>query len=1022
MAEALNIIPLDVLPLPLNLEEVQWKQYLFYMIAYCDTFHDFAKERKLEGEGRSVSSSDIPNRVTFVQELIEKMDTSIPFNSYLPIINSFKSGTFENNVYSAFTRLLNNPLINSISNETIKANIKAYLPSIFSVSANEELIQQDMNERAFQTPGQIPPINTKIIELYMPAVVYGDTTKDNFISFLKGAYPECLDGEILKIVEDTASFPRNIFTTKLDNFKKIITTQTKWDPAGLSSFESRNNQIANETVSAPSFRSTEPSTSSRDSFTSKSAYFNQATNTLIYPGGNYTITKAGPSVNHLFMHMALEGNNVSPQLKEKFKQMIRAAKKDSKKNMVLPLDPNAGTDVGKDVRLRRLTSSKRSGDYENIHSAIQAKALMFTGDEPAFTYGVLNKCPIVFHSCSVSGHHFKLYIPPPADPEVAARAMEERTLLQAVLKAAELQKFFGITDIFYRSFFKNLKDAVFSSSEITVHGNLEAGRFLQIYMSRIIHNLKEDGLDAKWFRDGFRQVSGSSIAELANYSEIDTKALQAGRFNDKLKEKLASIGLPELERRNASLEEDLVFLRRDIPLKFHRTLTHINAVDSTLFKPNTLGQPFLKNGSKGYKLEPGSMFPQYKHIEGNIGGIAKLLNLNAKLTNQALIMKNKATINSVFRELNYSDGEPTVEKANEYREYAIEYIDTWLVTEGGKLEIRRASTKRMRNNILNKVNNTRRKARYTRNLDNKYKTIHDTISKLNPSKMPFKISPQDYADMLVYRLVINDVILEIMPNEPVIYQEETNMIINDPIEIQDGGAPMSDNMKSYCIDLYGNHIEPFFRKHLEGSTGSANDMLVSVLRSVVGGTFIQDVELLLNEIGGSPEFPGDVNIDLYETMKTNAIIALDGIFNRLNVSYNDPEKILKIRENQTAGIMFNDIGAILTKYSGASKISDTFFPDMNTIINYLNTLFMDANGIAVTRKVAEDALNKLPDEPTYANKDILQNYVKYALNDYLEVEILGVPPTSVGGFVERAISRQRRRRNGSPRRKSLKNR
>jgi hypothetical protein len=1007
MAESPNVIALDVLPLPLNVEEAQWKQYLFYMIAYCDTFHDFAKERKLEGEGRSVSKNDIPNRVAFVQELIEKMDSSIPFNTYLPIINSFRSGTFENNVYSAFTRLLNNPLINAISDDVIREKIRAYLPSIFSVSANEELIQQDMDERSFQILGKIPDVNAKIIELYMPAVVYRPDTQDNLISFLKRTYNECVykDTNILKIVEDTASFPRNIFTTKLDNFRKIITTQTRWDPAGISSFEYI--EEAKEIVSAPSFRSTEPSTSPIDKFTSRSAYFDQADNTLTYPRAKYKITKAGPSVNHLFMHMALEGSKVSPQLKEKFKQMIRAAKKDSKKNMVLPSEANAGTDVEKELRLRTLTSSKRSGDYENIHSAIQAKALMFTGDEPAFTYGVLNKCPIVFHSYSVSGHHFKFYIPPPTNPEVAARAMEERSIMQDILKAAELQKFFGGADTFYKKFLNNLKKAVFSSPNIRICNNVEVGRVLQVYLS------KELGLDTEFFEDLvkaraiFKSLGDIQLAALDN---IDISILQNGTITKEIKVKLREI--PGLKEKNLLLEAKLSEVRKYIPLKFHQTLTNIKPLDSTLFKANTAGLPFLVNGDNKYKLDPGGMFPHYKNLESNLGGIAKLLSTNEKITNANLKRKNNNMIEGALEYLGI-DGIPDAEISAKSTEIANGLIDKWLESniQGGRI-IQMPVTRRSYKNKLYNVNVTRK---LTRNkVDNKYVTLHKAISSLDRSKIPFKLSPQEYADMLVYRIVINDVILEIMPSEPVKYEE-------GKIESQEGGAPMSDDMTSYCIDLFENHIEPFFRKHLEGSTESTDNMLVSVLRSVVGGTFIQDVELLLNEIGGSPEFPGDVNNRSYEGMKTIALMGLNGLFNKLNRSYNDPNQILKVNERHW-GVLLNDVKIVLDYYLTRHTITGRFFDDMNKVITYLNNLFIEPPGIAVTRKVAEDALNKLPDEPTYANKDILQNYVKYALNDYLEVEILGVPPASVGGFVERAISRQRRRRNGSPRRKSLKNR
>jgi hypothetical protein len=1070
MAEVvpLDLVKLDVLPLPAIPAEIAWKQYLFYMIAYCDTFHDFAKERKLEGEGRSVSKTDIPDRVGFVMNLINKMDSSIPFNTYLPIINSFRAGTFENNTYAAFTRLLKNPLMNAISDPTIQANIKAYLPTVFSTPANEELLQQDMNERSFQTA--VPPINSKVIELYMPAVVYGDTTQDNFISFLKTAYGECLDVDgTLKFVEDTASFPRNIFTTKLANFKKIITTQTRWDPAGLSKFEAAT-QVAVANVSAPSFRSTQMSTSLQTTFTAESAYFRQATNEIIYPGAKIPITKAGPSVNHLFMHMALEGDDVSAQLKEKFKVMIRAAKNDSKKNMVLPLDATAGTAAAQDVRLRRLTSSKRSGDYENIHSAIHAKALMFTGDEPAFTYAVLNKCPIVFHSCSATGHHFKFYIPPPTDPAAAAAQAATRAVVAAVLKASELQKFFGGADEFYKSFLSNLKEAVFEGMGYggKVCGSQEAADLLQGYLVRELEKDKEFFNDLVAARTIFRNFGGIALADL---KLVDIQKLQSGGITKAITDKLSAI--PDLEARNAQLESKLADVRKYIPLKFHQTGDKINAVNGTLFKPNTSGTPFLVLGIKEnelkpgwifkeYKLEPGALFPHFKNMEGNIGGIAKLLNINAKLTNETLKRKNLNAIQGALESLGL-EKMPDAEDDSDAIAEAIDNIDRWLAspTAGGYMEVnvplvKRAVTKRKRNNVPYKLNTTMKRYRnmptkvlYVNKVEtpkNKYLELHTKIASLDASKIPFKLTPQEYADMIVYRLIINDAILEVTP-EPEPPEVESNVNMTDPTELQAGGAKMSDAMLSYCMDLFMNHVEPFYRKHIEGVDTSASSSLVSVLRSVVAGSFIQDVELLLNEISSSPEFPSDPNSALYEAMKTTAANNLNAIFNLLDKSYNDARLKVSINEQHKAGsASFKDISDIMNTYSNHlseinnDKAINSFYDNMNKITTFIKESIIESGPVTKTRGEAQAELDALPDaDRTIADKDILQNYVKYALNDYLEVEILGVPTvapaaivapaaeeptTPVGGPVakkggSRSRERKLKHKRGSPRRRSL---
>lgn len=987
----------DSLPLPLNEEDGsrEWKQYLFYMIAYSDTFHDFSKERKLEGEGRSVSKEDIPNRVDFTLKLISKMDDSFPFSSiYYPIINSFRMGTFENNTYAAFTRILNNPLYNSIDEPAIKNGIQSYLPTVFSLPENEEIKVQDMNEKVFQTAGGIPDINSSVIELYMPAVVYTDTTQDNFINFLKVAYSDCLDGAVIKFVEDTASFPRNIFTTKLGEFKKIITSQTKWDPAGLSKFNGLSD-VSKSTVSAPSFLSLYKYSGGKGGFNYQSAYFKQAEDIIVYPGYSSKITKCGPSVNHLFMHMALEGDDISGQLKEKFKIMIKAAKKDSKNNLVLALEVGAGKPELQDERLRKLTSSKRSGDYENIHSAMNRDALMFTGDEPAFTYGVLNKCPIIFHSSSATGHHFKLYIPPPRNPEIAKAAAEERALISEVLKAAELQKFFGGTDVFYKSYLINIQKAVFSSDNISVGTRKDVGRLLQVYMA---NELK---LDTDFFnelvrsRQTFKELGAPPMAGL---DRVDIKALQAGEFDTKLKNKLRSLGLEKLKESNSKLEPNLANVRKYIPLKFHQKLGSINMVEATLFKDNERGLPFLVNGAEKYKLEPGAMFPHYKDMEGNIGGIAKLLSMNEKTTNNILKQRNINTINGALEYMGITEI-PSAAEAAAAVKYANDLINPWLATNGGS---------------------NKNKTRKVKKSSNKYLDLHKKILLVHPSKIPFKLTPKEYADMILYRYIINDVILEITPIEPTNPEVENNVGTNEPTELQDGGAVFTDEMKSYCIDLFNCHIEPFFRKHLENSPDSSGFTL-SVLNSVVGGTFIQDIEMLLNEISGSPEFIGDSNSELYEGMKTIAATTLDGIFNKLERSYTDPKKILKINE-RIEGTSFDTIKKLLEYYVTTPIIIDRFFDDMNNIIGYLGNLFLETPGVAIEREAAEPAMFKADDNDIKA----LQHYVKYALNDYIDVEIIGVhkdttgsrdPSVKGGSFQLRG--RQRRRRNGSPRRKSL---
>ena len=601
--------------------ETAWKQHLFYLIAYCDTYHDFAKERKSEGKGRSVTKDGIVDRIEFVKEIIRTMNPEFNCESYLTEILKFKSGTFENCMFSSFTKLLNNNLINVI--DPVKRDlIYAHLRDVFSVGPDQELTIQTMNESAF-TGGVPMNLKTNIIDITMSSVVYSDSTKDTVIRFLKEKYPSCLsdDGK-LRIVEDAAYFPRSLFIGKInDNFIKIITTQTKWDPAGLSlsGFE-RANVSASDIVSAPSFRALYKNTAGADVFNANSAYFNQATDKIHYSNKEFTITKPGPSVNHLFMHMALEGESVSVALKVKYKTMILDSRIDSKKNMVLKILDGAGAAAGKDTRLRELTSSKRSGDYENIHSAIRSKSFMITGDEPAFIYAILNKCPAMFHSISGVSHRMRLYIPEMGTEEERAARREEDKLQAMILESAQLYTIFGATDSIYKGFLTNLKNVIFRK-EIEVLNNKESGLILQNYFLNELkskEDLFKNLIQARKIFELFHPYK--ALKEMENLTEKQVKSLieHLSDIDGDIGEQIVLGNLDNIKERNDLLNTKLSEVLIDIPKKFRNDADKIVLLDPLLFKRNTVGLPFViirnAGGIETYKIDPGSLFPHYKNV------------------------------------------------------------------------------------------------------------------------------------------------------------------------------------------------------------------------------------------------------------------------------------------------------------------------------------------------------------------------------------------------------------------------
>jgi len=1025
-----QVIPLDVLPLPMNKEETAWKQYLFYLIAYCDTYHDFAKERKAEGKGRSVNKDGIKDRVGFVKEIIRTMDPEFDFESYLTEILKFKSGTFENCMFSSFTKLLNNPLIDKID-VSKRDLIYAHLRDVFSTGPDQEITIQTMNDVAFTSGAPIIDVKTNIIDITMSAVVYSEATKDRLIGFLKEKYPSCLsdDGK-LRIVEDAAYFPRSLFIGKIDeNFIKIITTQTKWDPAGLSlsGFENTNVK-ASDLVSAPSFRALYKNTAGAEVFTADSAYFNQATDKIHYSNKEFTVTKPGPSVNHLFMHMALEAGTASPALKDKYKTMILDSRIDSKKNMVLKILDGAGTAPGRDVRLRELTSSKRSGDQENIHSAILSRSLMITGDEPAFIYAVSNKCPGIFHSISGISHRMRLYIPEMGtDEERAARRQQE--IVQAmILESAQLYTIFGATDEIYKGFLKNLKSVIFRK-EIEVLNNKESGLILQNYFLNELkskESLFNNLIKARILFEKFFPYKDQPVIGALTDTQIDALMSNLSEIDDNIGDTIVEGSLGNIRERNALLNAKLSDILVDIPKKFRNDGTKIVSLDPILFKRNTVGLPFIiirnAGGNETYKIDPGSLFPNYKNVESNIGGIAKLYITNSRITNDRVKDKNIKTIKAALEELDIvevSASDKVIAEANSIINKLLPPVGVPAV--GGRANVLRTLYNGVK--TMKKTQNTQKNTRKKTS----YKTLHMKISSLDPSSIPFGFLPEEYADLIVYRSIVNDSIHKFL------VKSETKETVYD------GGA-VGDTLYPYCKNLFDNHIEPFFTKHMEDNA-NATDMKMSMLKSIVGGSFIEDLELMFGEVIGSPEFENAS----YTSMIKNATSNYNNIMKGLNNSYKDPKLSIRLNEKHY-GVTYADVNRIITYYKKNKHIrNDSFFVDMESIFTYLGKLFVsysDANIVPFDRM--NEIMKELPDNlHSVEHKNILQRYIKYALNNYIDVEFDSVAAEANDDSHEAPFmtatrrhaavaaataaknggsrSRRLRRRRGSPRRRSLRN-
>jgi len=1074
---------IDTLPSPSDAATLEFKKGLFYILGYCDTYHDFAKERTLkeraEGEGRSVNKNDIPDRSGFVVNLINKMDKSfIDFNDILRIINTSKIGSFENRVSATFTNVIN-PALLSLFPEDQHDSVNTYLREVYSLTQGQVIQYQKMNEGSFS--GGVPTADSSLMELYMPAVVYTDATKANMIQFLKATYPDCLEaggaaGGQLRIIEDTSSFPRNIFTGMMNQFKKMVTTQTKWDPAGVhySGFDERNGNVVDVNgiiMSAPSSRSLlEHRTAA---FDPKSSYFDLNTNRIKYGSVNMAVNKAGPSVNHIFMHMVLEGDGISEAIKKKYRIMITNSKKDSKKNSTIDLLGGAS-----DANLRELTSSKRSGDYENIHSAIATESLMFTGDEPAFTYAVMNKRAAVFHSSSGGQHHFKLYKPPVRDPLAARAYALKKEIIGLVLQASELEKIFGATDAFYRNYLTNLKETVFSNGIVRVGTSSKVGEYLITYFS--------DELERR--KDIFNNII-MSRTNFARLPKINTEGLGDVKI-DNLGNLLDIVAGREREidglvQRNKDIEQYLSPILEYIPRSYLKKADRINPLDASLFKPHLgAGLPFLViDNPEGtpqlpldavratarlrgtaraaadkeivkhrYCLEPGGFFPQYKYVEGNMNGIVKLLQVIEKSSNDLIKSKNKRLVDETLAEMEIVP----VADINAVKAAARARIDQWLGGNqaGGHTGNYTRNKRRQRNNAKTRRVN---QPNFYKGLDTKlsYTELHKTIQAIPSSKVPFNLKSDQYADLIVYRVMINDAIKEITDkietNAPHAQEiQAINMSVNDPLPIvegdQKGGANISDDVAIYCRELFDNVILPFFDKHFLFEDG-AGSTVENILQTIIGGTYIQDLELMLCGILESQPIEGNLDQGLYIAMIDTAKNVLDGIFKLLKESHDDSTLYIKARMKHE-GVTFDNLKAVIIKYSipvvpaeppepGVKHEFDTFFADMQSVLVFIQMILYDDT----KHGVHPYAKNNQTYDEYYVDAEAnglnesqaMQVYIKHALNDYLDAEYYGfsaaAPAAGPGSAAyaravgahggSRSRYRLNRRKRGSPRRKSL---
>ena len=1071
------------------------KKKLFYFIAYCDTFHDFSSDRPVKGEGKSVSKSDIGmHRSDFVKWMIRTMegDQAEPFIRLIEKLRPQSGYTFENNVGREFSLLPTSYILDKFTGPnptnpeqlrleldrggandmTERGRIRNYLYEIYSLPPGSNQQYQCLKKDNFADPA-IPQAKSSLIEINIPAAIYSTgVVPGNLIAFLGTVFPQCRlggQGTPIKFVEDAASFPRELFGGMLGHFKKVITTQTKWDSAGLSLSQFDENSIPTvNNVMAPSFLAARGSASDISGGALVLNYFNQSNDTLFREGEDpKRITKPGPSVNHLFMHMIVEKDGLPDALKMKYKQLIRVSRFDSKKNLVEPLLAAAGEaePIAKGQRLRKLTTSKRTGDYENIHSAIEAGALMFTGDEPAFTYAKLNKCPAVYHVNTNASHVFKLYIPPPPNPEDNERKIRENLTTGLLLQCLELRNTFGATAAFYKGYLKNLKNVVFSGN-ITVAGSAEVGRLLQLYF------IKEFDANNEFFKE-----LKKACDIYKNLNIISPEAVIRDYNYEQLKELVdrESLLIPGIAERNQAIKFSniMALIKKKIPSRFTGSVS--SPADYKLFRPfeeEERGDGFLVRAGIKYALEPGTFFPEYKHVESNFEGIARYLRLNTKTANPSLIAKNNRIIQEALAEFEI-DAIPQVGQLDATIAQKFAEIDTLVRQAGGRFFNGTKLTRKK--NIPGRKKITERKKILGRkklpvrkyiNIDETsaykhgyteeyYSSLYLKILSLPASNIPFGFTPKEYADIVLYRIMINNCIHKINMK----YENSTPGIpeVNDmspPNIPRESSKLLADkgDIYKYCSSLYTNSIEPFLRKHfftdmLEAGEYTPERIYQNILLSIVGGSYFEDLEVVLADIISSPDFaylaPSQSSHN-YKIMVDTASVTLRTIFTKIHLSHANPMYDIRLRFDDNCVSALNIIKENFDTHRKLEIYTDNFFKYIYYLCLFLNnSIAHDKEKTVVSREVCEAAFNPIIQNDAPLSIELvkslmpsLENYVKYAINDYVDFGNFsggGEGPAASaaaaaqaaaaaghGGSFQMKPRIRRRKRNGSPRRKSLK--
>lgn len=1078
---------------------VDWKRYLFYMLGYCDTYHDFHGSRL--GDSKQIGDrGDIVRLVKsigplsdYIKKVIGVIDSDFKWETNVyNVINTGMGGskkfTFENAMFNTFTKTIAtpsdpaggpinlSPLAKNMTPQGFGEEYMKYLHKALKISQNQILDTQILTMKDF-TDG-VPEAYSSIVELEMPAILKTnpEIISKNLYIFIEKNYPMRIDKDgVSKIpfVEDTASFPRSIFQGYNSNiqagaFLKIETPQTLWDPAGLSEYSvggKQQHEKKSDIIAAPSFLAKQSySGTGTNMFNNTSAYFNGATNKLVLPDYTFNLNNySGPSVNHLVLHMILNtpGTITDTTIQNNLTTLIKASTIKKSGNYTFMVEDLTVSNNIKEQRLRNYTSSKRSGDYENIHSAMVHKAIMFTGDEPAFLYAVMNRCPIIYHIKSEIRHTFRFYIPPPPGDVAVAIEDTRKQLRDYVHDATELVTIFGTSVGNYKTMFEDVKNKVGETIKIIVTGNQTYGERLgTILKGALVKNIKGIEETIKHIVE-FKNIENKLKVDSKDYiTEINTKLKDLGKINEididkepgKEKFEILKEGVNEAVRiikENIQYAETKLSSVRDlIPRKFKGSKTQ-DYQFFNLFEETARNQSCFSIGAESYKFGETKILPDlpktfnmafkklaqiasnierggrrgggYNFLADDIQAIKEILTElqcdekvielfkegsefpttpNDIQTKYDFIKDIEGIVGLFAPVAGQAGGRVAVDRPiNQYNLIQSKFNKTYKNSK--IMQVRQNKTRR--NKIYNQTIQTNILTKQIPEPSTRYETLYaDILEQATLADIqPFGLTPEEYAASIVYRCILVDKLHSFFYPTGVPTSSPELSVANDPTPVMEGGVIIPDSAEAnYVLYLLNDVLGPFWRKYLQ--TSQTNPDFIDQIYS---DSFISDYIYVLEEIIGAPldTFTDKSFIANVVLAQNNAKAAIEKLIN-LAKNNGTTERIMFTPKvtGATVGTSKNNVRKLLEKTHSSIASQTEDFSNINSVVLYFKDMFALYNGPFLTDDERNDALcaGPGPGPGTDRAKFIKaqQEYLHFYFKSYLDLMYGDKPaPAGVGG-------------------------